>query len=243
MNVLVCNDDGIYSEGIIALALMLYKKGYNVTVVAPANNCSGYGHYASFYKPVEVRKEQYPEGIEAYSLSGSPVDCVIYGLRGLNRKFDLVCSGINRGSNLGSEVLYSGTVAVGAEANSLGMKAIAFSCTDYKNSDFNRVAELCGDVLHLFSDSLSPDFTLNVNIPPLNSINKEIKVTPLGVRLYTDVYEWQSDSVFMLTGTPIDCDNPEDCDVEWNKKNYITVTPIIKDRSGYAQITALKDKN
>mgnify|MGYP004684230391 FL=1 len=111
MKILICNDDGINSEGIIALALMLYKKGHEITVVAPDGNRSSYSHHVNFYTDVTVRKVDFAEGIEAYALSGTPADCALYGLRGLDKEFDILCSGINVGSNLGTEVLYSGTVA------------------------------------------------------------------------------------------------------------------------------------
>ncbi|MBQ7408816.1 MAG: 5'/3'-nucleotidase SurE [Clostridia bacterium] len=244
MNILVCNDDGIHSEGLIALALMLSRKNHNVTVVAPADNRSGYAHSVTFYKEVIVKKEDISQEFEAWSLSGTPADCSKYGLSELGKKFDLVCGGINRGSNLGTEVQYSGTVAIGLEANCLGAKAIAFSCRNYKEADFTHVAEVCGDIIDRFYDKLSDKFTLNVNIPPLKEgeTHNGVKVTPLGVCFYTDVYEYVKEGVYVLTGEPIEYDNPADCDVEWIKKNYVTVTPIIYDKTAHAIIQTLKGK-
>lgn len=242
MNVLVCNDDGINSEGIIALALVLLKNNHNVTVVAPESNRSGFSHSTTFYREVTVKKVQFSNGIEAYTLSGTPADCAKFGLSQLNKDFDLVIGGINNGSNLGTEVLYSGTVAIATEGNCLGKKSMAFSCLDYKNADLNQVAEVCAEMIDLFYDKLTPEFALNVNVPPLTAGERPlgVKITPLGVSMYTDVYEYVKEDVFMLTGDPIDWDNPEDCDVELIKKKFVTVTPILYDRTAYAIIEKLK---
>ncbi len=242
MNVLVCNDDGINSEGIIALALVLLKNGHNVTVVAPESNRSGFAHSTTFYREVAIKKVQFSEGIEAYSLSGTPADCAKYGITQLGKKFDLVLGGINNGSNLGTEVLYSGTVAIGTEANCLGYKSMAFSCLNYKQANMKWVAEVCYQIIEKFYATLSPEFTLNVNVPPLteNESPLGVKITPLGVSMYTDVYEFVREGVFMLTGDPIDWDNPEDCDVELIKKKFVTITPILCDRTAYSVLEKLK---
>lgn len=241
MKILICNDDGIFGEGLKALALMLYRKGHEITVVAPAQNCSGYSHHVSFFKQVKVQKADYPEGIEAYALSGTPVDCVIYGLKGLDKQFDMVLAGINHGSNIGSEVLYSGTLSIGAEANSFGHKAVAFSCENYKSADFNEVAEICVDLLEKFYPHLSADYTLSINVPHVGGKKPVgVKVTPLGQRLYSDTYEWADENTFVLTGDPIKCDNPADCDVEWSAENYVTVTPVLCNRTDRNALSELK---
>ena len=242
MNVLVCNDDGINSEGIIALALVLLKKGHNVTVSAPSGNRSCFAHSITFYREVEVNKVQVCEGIEGYSLSGTPADCVKYALTHGGKIFDLVCSGINHGSNLGTAVHYSGTVSACLEANVLGVKAIAFSCPDYKKGDFEAVAEVCGDIVDRYYSCLTTEFTLNVNVPPIKKGEKVAgeKITPLGERRYSDDYEFVKDNVFIVTGDPIPVDNPEDCDVEWFHKNYVSITPILLDRTGFDLIKKIK---
>lgn len=241
MKILICNDDGIFSESLKALAIMLYNKGNEVTVVAPASNCSGFSHHVSFFKQVKVEKIDFFKSIDAYSLTGTPVDCVIYGMKGLNKDYDVILAGINLGSNIGSEVLYSGTLSIGAEANSFGYKAIAFSCENYKAADFNHVADICCNLLEKFYPHLSSDFTLNINVPHLNGEPpKGIKVTPLGLRLYSDTYEWVDENTFMLTGDPIKADNPKDCDVEWSAENYITVTPVLCNRTALKALRGLK---
>lgn len=244
MNILVCNDDGINSEGIIALALMLSRKGHSVTVFAPNGNRSCFAHSITFFREVEINKVQVCEGLSGYALSGTPADCVKYAITHCETKFDLVCSGINHGSNLGTAVHYSGTVAACLEANILGVKAIAFSCPEYKKGDFEAVAEVCADIVDRYYKRLDTTFTLNVNVPPIK-INEKVsgeKITPLGERRYSDDYEFVKENVFVVTGDPIPVNNPEDCDVEWFYKNYVTITPIILDRTAHNLINKLKDR-
>lgn len=242
MNILVCNDDGINSEGIIALALMLSRKGHNVTVAAPDGNRSCFAHSITFFREVEVNKVQFLDNIVAYSLSGTPADCVKYAITHCDTKFDLVCSGINHGSNLGTAVHYSGTVSACFEANVLGVKAIAFSCPEYKKGNFEAVAEICADIVDRYYSTLDITFTLNVNVPPIKIGEKVAgeKITPLGERRYSDDYEFVRENAFIVTGDPIPVDNPEDCDVEWFYKNYVSITPVLLDRTAHEIIKKLK---
>ena len=242
MNILVCNDDGINSEGIIALALMLSRKGHNVTVAAPDGNRSCFAHSITFFREVEVNKVQFLDNIVGYSLSGTPADCVKYAITHCDTKFDLVCSGINHGSNLGTAVHYSGTVSACFEANVLGVKAIAFSCPEYKKGNFEAVAEICADIVDRYYSTLDITFTLNVNVPPIKIGEKVAgeKITPLGERRYSDDYEFVRENAFIVTGDPIPVDNPEDCDVEWFYKNYVSITPVLLDRTAHEIIKKLK---
>ena len=242
MNILVCNDDGINSEGIIALALMLSRKGHNVTVAAPDGNRSCFAHSITYFREVEVNKVQFSDNIVAYSLSGTPADCVKYAITHCDTKFDLVCSGINHGSNLGTAVHYSGTVSACFEANVLGVKAIAFSCPEYKKGNFEAVAEICADIVDRYYSTLDITFTLNVNVPPIKIGEKVAgeKITPLGERRYSDDYEFVRENAFIVTGDPIPVDNPEDCDVEWFYKNYVSITPVLLDRTAHEIIKKLK---
>ncbi len=242
MNVLLSNDDGINSEGIIALALMLLKKGHKVTISAPDGNRSCFAHSITFFREVEVNKVQVCDKITGYSLSGTPADCVKYAITHCNENFDVVCAGINHGGNLGTAVHYSGTVSACLEGNILGYKSIAFSCPHYKRGDFEAVAEVCGDVLERYYGMLDSTFTLNVNVPPIKLGEKVVgeKVTPLGERRYSDDYEFVKENVFVVTGDPIPVDNPEDCDVVWFDKNYVSITPVLLDRTAKEIIAKIK---
>lgn len=247
MKILVCNDDGINSEGIIALALMLYKKGHDITVVAPNGNRSSYSHHVNFYTNVTVNKADFPVGdgnIKAYALSGTPADCAVYGLRGLDEKFDLVCSGINIGSNLGTEVLYSGTVAACEEGAVLGVPSVAFSYAGHgaRTADYRKISEICGKILDKFLPFLGGDFVLNVNIPSEDAAAERYKIVPLGERMYSNEHEWVNDNTYVLTGSPLPAQNPEDSDVVAFESGFISVTPITVDRTHKSALTALKEK-
>lgn len=246
MNILVCNDDGIDGEGLITLALMLLKKGHKLTIVAPDGNRSGFAHGLTFHREFLVEKRDLSavlgENVEAYAIGGTPADCVKFAVAALNKKFDLVCSGINVGSNLGSEILYSGTVACGLEAGELGIKSMAFSCVDLKNVDFKSLQKNCEDLFEKLIPFLSEDYTLNVNFPNLPPEKiAGVKVTKIGIQLYSDYYEQPRPGYYVLGGVPLEHDlNDEDCDVEWSRKNYITVTPVRRDKTAYDALEVIK---
>ncbi len=244
MNVLVCNDDGIYSEGIIALAKCLCKK-HNVLVVAPDGNRSAYSHSLSISKDITVKRVELCSEFESYAISGTPADCVKFAYHVFKDfKIDLVCAGINKGSNLGTDVIYSGTVSAGLEANYLGLPAFAFSSTSHSDNLFDISGIIAGKIVDKLKDIASPSFTFNVNIP--NKKLEEIfgcKYTKLGLQIYTDEYIKTGEDSYRLIGEPIVHDkNDCDCDVEWNRKNYVTVTPVAFDKTDYLSLN-LTDKD
>ena len=139
MRILITNDDGVFAPGIKLLAEWARKIG-EVTVVAPKNEQSGMSHAINFTKPIEIKKLELMEGVEAYSCDSTPADCVRYGIVGLKREYDLVLSGINRGVNLGVDVIYSGTVAAIFEAAYWKHNALAIST--YPDTAEEAAAEL-----------------------------------------------------------------------------------------------------
>ena len=126
MNILIVNDDGIYASQLPSLVRWAQKYG-NVTVMAPKVEQSGKSHGIEIHKGFSLEKVDLVEGAECYALDSTPADCVRYAILGMKRKFDLVVSGINRGLNIGADIMYSGTVGAVCEAANLGVKAIAFS--------------------------------------------------------------------------------------------------------------------
>lgn len=242
MNILICNDDGINSEGIISLAKSLSRE-HNVMVAAPTANCSGYAHSLSINKQIKVKRADI-DGIEAYAVDGTPCDCVKFALHNLRHfKPDLVCSGVNVGHNLGSDVVYSGTVSAGFEANYYKLPSIAFSSTGYSGNDMAMCGEIARKIIGAYFDKLSPKITLNVNIPNVDrAMIKGVKVTKLGRQIYCDQYIGRGEDSYSLEGYPINHEeNDSDCDVEWNKQNYITVTPLLYDKTDYSTIGSFSD--
>jgi 5'-nucleotidase len=180
MKILVTNDDGVYAPGIAALAQALSEQ-HEVTVVGPDRNCSGASNSLTLDRP--VRTTLTPNGF--YSVNGTPTDCVHIAITGLfDYEPDIVMSGINEGSNMGDDVIYSGTVAAATEGRYLGYPAMAFSLMGPNFDYYDTAAKVAQRLLsHVQKHPLSPDTILNVNIPdvPIHQING-YKVTRLGNR-------------------------------------------------------------
>ena len=248
MRILVTNDDGIKAEGIKCLAFGLQEIG-EVTVIAPEKEMSACGHGITVHHPIKVDKYDFGKNINAWSVTGTPADCVKLGVTTiLNTKPDIVVSGINRGPNLGTDVLYSGTVSGAIEGIILGIPAMALSLDSFSAGDFSfalRVAQqLCRQML---SKDLAPDTLLNVNIP--NVAREEIKgykVTKLGERKYINNFDHRKDprgnDYYWLTGQVVPPELQDlDLDVVAIKNNYVSVTPIHFDLTNYKIIEQVKD--
>jgi 5'-nucleotidase len=165
MRILVVNDDGIRAEGIERLARMAAQLG-EVWVVAPKEQCSAMSHRITVFGEMVEEKVDFPvAGVQAYSISGTPADCVKIGLEYiLPEKPDVVFSGINYGFNVGFDILYSGTIGAAMEALLNGVPAIAYS------SDMNGVYEVVEEKLlpitkELLRRSISKNEIWNVNFP------------------------------------------------------------------------------
>ena len=227
MNILVCNDDGIFSEGLITLAKMLNKK-HKVTVFAPSGNRSGYSRSVSFHRDIEVLPSNEIEGIDAYTVSGTPADCVKYALIALGKKFDLVVSGINKGPNLGSDIFYSGTVNACFEANVENLPAIAFSNTGFNDFKFQENVKIIEKIFDKILEISSSAYTINVNIPNVDcSMVKGVKFCRAGVCKYQDVYLKTGENTYKLIGELLPpTDKDVDTDVYYSHDNYVTITPV-----------------
>ncbi len=126
MKILLTNDDGIQSEGLMIVAKWAKKLG-DVTVSAPKFEQSGKSHSIDIHNPFEVKKVDYLDGVRAFSVDSSPADCVRFATLGLHETYDLVISGINKGLNLGEDIMYSATNGAIFESCTRGLKALALS--------------------------------------------------------------------------------------------------------------------
>jgi len=241
MRLLISNDDGVYALGIRTLANTLAEAGHEVTVVCPDRERSATGHGLTLHDPIRVVQMDhvFHSSVKAWACSGTPSDCVklaIWAL--LDQKPDFVLSGLNHGSNLGTDVLYSGTVSAAMEGVIEGIPSIAFSLTSFESKEFQPAADFaCTLVQQLEKDPLSELMLLNVNVPAIerDQIRGAI-VTRQGVRRYTDVFEKRVDPrgkiYYWLSGELLedveDPDVPNDVptDVEAIRDRYITVTPL-----------------
>ncbi len=186
--ILVTNDDGIESRGLLALKQALEPIG-DVYVVAPETNQSAVGHQKTFMRPLRVRERTLADGGRGWSVDGSPTDAVSLAFLGFfDVGFDLVASGINYGANLGDDVTYSGTVMAAMEAVINGCPAFAMSLEYYQHPDFTLAARMARLVaVNILENGLAPGELLNVNVPAITSGELDgIAVTRMGKRIYQD---------------------------------------------------------
>lgn len=250
MRILLTNDDGIYAPGIKALAQALEGLG-ELAVAAPDRERSATGHGITVFHPIRVDKVQIPgTSVKGWIVEGTPADCVKLGVCALlDKPPDLVVSGINRGPNLGTDVLYSGTVSAAVESIVLGSPALAVSLTAYSHdADYSgaaafvrRLCEKC------FQNGLTPDTLLNVNIPPLEEPDiAGVKVTKLGSRRYKNVFEERKDprgkSYYWLAGDAVDDLEEPNSDVRAIHENMISITPIHFDLTNYKVMAEIENR-
>ncbi len=188
MRILVTNDDGIFSPGLLALAEVASGFG-QVRVVAPDVEQSAMGHAITIQRPLQYRRTQL-DGFEAYRVNGTPADCVALGLYHWDGA-ELVLSGINLGSNLGNEIWHSGTVAAAKQASLLGVRAAAFSLAlDIQEPAFAPLSPHVEQVIRLLLE-FPVSLLVNVNFP----------LEPKGIR-------WTRQSVRAYSGQVIEGEDP-----------------------------------
>ena len=250
MRILVCNDDGIYSKGIQQLASSMITIG-ETTVVAPDEERSATGHAITLHKPLRIKPVSLPKlNVRAFAVNGTPADCVKIGYDIImERKVDLVISGINRGPNLGTDVLYSGTVSAAFEGAILGLPSIAISLVSYDSDDYAVAGKVAIHVAEkLMKHGLPQGAILNVNVPavPEEEI-KGVKTVRLGIRRYAENYIKRVDPrgrpYYWLTGEAIDdranYDGAE-TDISAVADNYVAITPVHFDLTLHSYIENVK---
>ncbi len=228
MRILITNDDGINAPGIRLLAEFAKELG-EVTVVAPKVEQSGMSHAIQFVEPIEIKKVPFMDGVTAYSMDSTPADCVRFGVLGLQEKFDLVLSGINRGVNVGVDLVYSGTVAAIFEAARLGIPGIAFSTfpnsQEYAAGFFKTAYDFITEN-KLFEENL----IYNVNIP---DDVLGMHLTYQGSQYFSDIFKPLGEDMYEQVGSKIDDIEPDDIlrDTVAIHKGYISVTPLLATRT------------
>lgn len=242
--ILVCNDDGIFSPGIKALAEVAAEFG-DVQVIAPDRQQSAVGHAITVSIPLRSRSFVIDGRFHGQAVSGTPADSVkLAHHQLLKRKPDLVVSGINHGSNAGINILYSGTVSAATEGTILGTPSIAVSCTD-----FNEEADLTGAqdaarkvIAYVLRHGLPIGVTLNLNVPsgPL----KGVKWARQANSRYVEEFEGRLDpfnrSYYWMTGRFELLDQGGDNDIEVLEKGYASLTPIQYDLTSYTLLRDLR---
>lgn len=244
MLILLTNDDGILAPGIHALRKAVEQLA-DVIVVAPDRERSASGHGITMHKPLRVEKHTFGQA-EGYAVSGTPADCVKLALEQLlPRHPDLVISGINRGSNLGTDTLYSGTVSGALEAIINGIPAIAVSLAYRNKGNYHVAAEFASKMASVLIKNPLPNNTLvNINVPDLDKKDiKGIKVARLGLRRYINCVEERKDprgrSYYWLSGELQDSLEPE-TDIWAVAHDYISLTPVHYDLTNYSILPNLQ---
>lgn len=239
MNFLVTNDDGINAKGIEILAKALKKYG-NVYVVAPDKHMSGASHSFNLGPLSFVKSDLFKE-IDAYHSSGTPVDCVRIGNALLNVTFDIVFSGINNGLNVGTDILYSGTVGAAREAVVEGIPGIAIS-TDFDSFDITH-KELEFVLDKIIKEKLySKNYVLNVNFPTKeHKVSKGIKASIQGLKIYETNFVKNDNDIYNQEDAGLYLDTNPKTDVYLTKLGYISLTPLKVLQTEEEEYNKLKD--
>jgi 5'-nucleotidase len=251
MNIFISNDDGIGAEGIHKLAAALAAVA-DVYIGAPAGQCSATSHSISLWEPLTVTEVDFPNAKLAYAIDGMPADCVKLGLDLMEKDgivIDKVFSGINLGGNLGTDTIYSGTVAAALEGLLCGYPSVAVSINSFRPAHFETAEELAVKAALLDFTGIDDQMMLNINVPDLpKSEVKGVKITELGRREYRGEFvETESDGParkFIYAGEPV-CYDDIDCDtndVGADQEGYAAIVPVHFDLTNHALIEKLREK-
>lgn len=244
MNILVVNDDGIKAPGIRALVAAL-SKVEDVYVCAPDGQRSAKSHSITLGDSVLIQPVDFPGAKAALQTSGTPADCTKIGLQFFEEEgisIDMVYSGMNLGSNLGWDTLYSGTVGAAAEAAMSGVHAVAVSVASHEASCFDAAGELAVRLIDFVYGKLDPSVVINLNVPDLPKEDiKGIKVVPLGSRYYDDKFHLVEENQYSLSGNPADYSHIDyEVDVTAVHSDYATITPLQFDFTDYKNLETVK---
>ncbi len=245
---LLCNDDGFRAPGIQELARRLMSLG-RVTIIAPDGPRSGYSSAITTTLPLRMKHRHSEEGLDIYSVEGTPADCVklALGVKLVGEDTpDLVVSGINHGSNDGICVHYSGTLGAAREAVIAGVQALATSIDDVaERPDFTHALDYVERTVRFVLDNPQPRGTvLSLNVP--KSEPRGLRLCPQGVSRF--VNEWmpsrnaRGHEVYWMQGSQaLPHDGGGETDVELLREGYATLTPLMLDQTDYHALSALQD--
>ncbi len=240
MKILITNDDGMQASQLVPLIKWAQKLG-EVVAVVPKVEQSGKSHGIEIHKAFEVKQVELAPGVWAYAVDSTPADCVRFAVLGMRLQFDFAISGINRGLNIGADIMYSGTVSAVNEAVNLGIPAMAVStepcCYEEAISHMDRVWAFLQDNRLFEKHNL-----YNVNIPRTAG---EVRITRQGGPYYSDDYITLENDMFMPHGKDVFQESGSmelDTDATLRGR-YISVTPLTIQRTDMAVFEQLKTLN
>ncbi|MDD2420537.1 MAG: 5'/3'-nucleotidase SurE [Heliobacteriaceae bacterium] len=248
MRILLTNDDGIGAPGIKALGKALANWA-EIFVVAPEEERSATGHGITVHKPLRVEKVTlFGPNVHSWAINGTPTDCVKLAVEMLlDKPPNLIVSGINKGPNLATDVLYSGTVSAAIEGVIYGFPSVAVSVAGWENLEYQVAAKFSRDLCEqIYQSHLAPDTLLNVNVPNIVPDKiKGIQVTKLGSRRYQNIFDKREDPrgrvYYWMAGEVKDLDAGHGTDIWAIKNGYISVTPIHFDLTKHQLIKEVND--
>lgn len=243
LKILVTNDDGIYSKGILVLAKALQEVG-EVFVVAPDREKSTIAHSLTLHRPLRVEKIRK----KVYAVDGTPADCVYIAANVIiPPKPDLIVSGINKGGNLGDDVTYSGTVSAAFEGALLHIPSFAISLVSRSHFKFETAARFAVRLANMImKKGLPKDTFLNVNVPNLDEKEiKSYKITQQGHWTHdgdavVEKVDPRGKKYYWITGGQLVFDKRGGTDFEAVSNSHISITPLHIDLTHYATIGELK---
>ncbi len=244
--ILVTNDDGIYSEGIFVLQQAMAEMGQTV-VVAPEAEKSAVGHAITISDPIRIKEISRRNVFTGYAVAGTPADCVKLAVKALLEESpDIVVSGINPGANIGTSVLYSGTVSAATEGVILGIPAIAISMATLVNPDYSYAVKIAKKFTELVLKNGLPEGTaLNINVPnvPEEEV-RGIKITCQGASNYNEKFDRRVDprqrTYFWMDGDLIHPKEDPDLDDIALRDKFVSVTPLHYDLTNKESFTFFK---
>jgi 5'-nucleotidase len=235
MRILLTNDDGVYAPGLAALAAAL-NGDHQVTVVAPETEQSAVGHAITLADPIRVRRLGPRTGLNGWAVSGTPADCVKLAVNELlPQKPELVISGINKGANVGVNLLYSGTVSAATEAAILGLQGIAMSLNTHAEADYTFAAKFAAHLVgRLDGLPVSPQSALNVNVPalPEDQIKGVIFTRQSQARLlerFIQREDPRGQTYYWQAGETMQKDGGLETDYAALDEGYVSITPVRHD--------------
>lgn len=244
--ILITNDDGYQSNGIQSLINAVKDLG-EIMIVAPDGPQSGMGHAITVNYPVRCNTTNIYGSLNAYCCSGTPVDCVKMGMYLLNgRRPDIILSGINHGTNVSTNILYSGTMGAAVEGALEEIPSIGFSLTDSsENPDFSYSEKLVRLITQkVLENGIKKGTCLNVNIPNVTESKiKGIKVCRQGRAFWKDNFDKRKDpsgkNYYWLTGSFSSKESDQNTDINYLENNFVTIVPTQYDMTCHNSITEL----
>ncbi len=237
MKILITNDDGIYAEGMLPFVKWAQKLG-DVTVIAPKVEQSGKSHGIDIHRPFEIKRIDLLPNVRAISVDSTPADCIRYAVLGIREHFDLVLSGINRGFNMGQDIIYSGTMGAAEEAAYHNLTAIAIS-TDPKY--YPNASKHMDTVWEFFKRNrlLEKHRLYNVNIP---ENGEKIYITRQGPEFYSDEFVNEEGDLFKAHGKCV-YEEGDDLSVDTHcvMNGFISICPMAVNRTDFRLFEALQD--